>query len=301
MRYKSCHRVQRGYNFYRSGLVTACCERISPDLNYARADDPELPEKILAGRERLALLHKSGNAPSVCQSCDSFHENDWGDALPRQISTISLNHYRQCNLKCVHCGYRRFDARERDTPHEAVFAAIQNCVSAGICSSRPFLEVGGGEPSLALGLEPLFAHALANDWPALINSNGARFSPLFAEGVNRGDFTLLLTPDAGSREIYFKIKGVDNFDKTWRNIGRYMAATSSNALVKFILEEGNRGDIPAMIETSKKYGVKNLVLSLDMNIPLKRRAEFFGPIKEFLLRARNAGMTVRRGAFLPDF
>ncbi len=150
-------------------------------------------------------------------------------------------------------------------------------------------------------MEPILQYALDNAWEALINSNGARFSPIFASGVNANLFNLLLTPDAGSREIYARIKGVDAFDTTWRNIGRYMAATSGKAHVKFILEEGNKNDIPAMITTAKNYGVQHLVLSLDMNIPASHQPEYIAKAKEFVHLARRHGMSVKRGAFLPKF
>lgn len=135
----------------------------------------------------------------------------------------------------------------------------------------------------------------------LINSNGAKFSEVFANGVNAGLFTLLLTPDAGSRETYARIKGVDNFDNAWRNIGRYMAATSGRAIVKFILEEGNKHDIPAMVDTAKKYGVQTLMLSMDMNLPASSHPEYIVRAKEFCQLAGKNELSVLRGAFLPEF
>ncbi len=302
MSYKSCTRIREGFNFYRSGKITACCLQISPDLELAHIDDADLPEKILVNQTRLRMRHKLNDAPKVCRTCSAFGDHDW-DSSPAHgpFFNISLNHYKKCNLRCVHCGYRRHDDGERDTPHEKVFAAIHKCISAGICVPRPFLEVGGGEPSLAKGLENIMQHALENGWQALINSNGAKFSQVFANGVNADLFSLLLTPDAGSRETYARIKGVDNFENTWRNIGRYMAATSGKARVKFILEEGNKNDIPAMIETSRKHGVKTLVLSLDMNVPVGSYSEYIEKAKEFCKLANRNGISVMRGAFLPLF
>ena len=302
MMYMSCTRVRTGFNFYRSGKITACCNQISPDLELAHIDDPDLPAKILANQTRLRMRHKLGDAPAVCRGCSAFGLYDWDSYDARgPFRGISLNHYKKCNLKCVHCGYRRQDDQEQDTPHEKVFAAIRQCIAAGICVPKPYLEVGGGEPSLAKGLEDIMQHACENGWEALINSNGAKFSQVFANGVSANLFSLLLTPDAGSRETYARIKGADNFDNTWRNIGRYMAATSRKAQVKFILEEGNKNDIPAMIDTSRRFGVQHLVLSMDMNVPRSSYPEYIVRAKEFLVLARKNGMSVIRGAFLPEF
>lgn len=302
MRYRSCLRVHTGFNFYRSGKITACCNQISPELELAHVDDEKLPETLLHNHRRLLLRHRLGDAPEVCRRCSAFVEYDWDDVPGRApFSQASLNHYKKCNLRCVHCGYRRQDEVEHDTPHEKVIEALLKCIAAGILVPKPYLEVGGGEPSLGNGIENIVQYALEHGWEGLINSNGAKFSQVFANGVNAAQFSLLLTPDAGSRETYARIKGADNFDNTWRNIGRYMAATSGNALVKFILEEGNKNDIPAMIATSKKYGVQNLVLSLDMNVPQSDYPEYIHKAKEFFRLANKSGISVIRGAFLPEF
>lgn len=301
MRYFSCAQIREGFNFYRSGKITACCNQIHADPEIAHIDDPDLAERILQNQERLISLHRSGNAPIPCRRCASFVEKDWPDHLQGPFSKLIFNHFKQCNLSCQHCGYRHQDPHEKDTPHDAVFNAVKLLGESKIYVEKPLLEIGGGEPSLALALEDMLRYGLDHQWRALINSNGARFSELFANGVNAGQITLLLTPDAGSRDIYAKIKGVDNFDATWRNIGRYMAATNGNALVKFILEEGNREDIPAMIDTSVKYGVKTLVLSMDMNIKAEMHHLYIYKAKEFIRRAKKASINVLRGAFLPAF
>ncbi|MDE5879971.1 MAG: hypothetical protein K2G99_08175 [Desulfovibrio sp.] len=302
MIYKSCTLIRDGFNFYRSGKITACCTRVDPELELAHIDDPDLPAKILAAQTRLRMRHKLGDAPAVCRTCPSFGAYDW-DSYPARgaFTQISLNHFKKCNLKCVHCGYRRQDDSEHDTPHEKVFAAIKNCIAAGILVPKPYLEVGGGEPSLARGIKDIMQHALENGWQGLINSNGAKFSQVFANGVNAGLFALLLTPDAGSRETYARIKGVDNFDNAWRNIGRYMAATAGKAIVKFILEEGNKHDIPAMVETAKTLGVQTLMLSMDMNLPTRCNPEYIAKAKEFYQLAGKNGLSVLHGAFLPEF
>lgn len=232
--------------------------QIAPELEIAHINDKNLPDKILLGQNRLIAAHKNGNAPKCCRNCSNFIKRNWPDHIENPFFNIQLNHYRLCNLRCVHCGYRKNDQLESDTPHDTILPVLKACIDNGICSSNLLLEIGGGEPSLAPGIERLLEKAILSNWKAVINSNGAKFSNVFANGVNQGLFTLLLTPDAGSAEIYKKIKGVDNFYNTWRNIGRYMAATQGRALVKFILEAGNTEDIRAMINTSQQYGVKQL-------------------------------------------
>lgn len=301
MEYLSCENIRKGFNFYRSGKITSCCMQIAPELEIAHIHDENLPDKILLGQNRLIALHKNGDAPKCCINCSNFIKKNWPDHIEKPFFNIQLNHYRLCNLRCTHCGYRKNDHKETDTPHNLILPAIQTCIDNGVCSSNLMLEIGGGEPSLATGIENLLEKAIESSWTAIINSNGAKFSRVFASGVNQGLFTLLLTPDAGSPEIYKKIKGVDNFYNSWRNIGRYMVATQGKALVKFILEAGNTEDIRAMIRTSLQYGVKQLILSLDMNISRQEYPLYIIKAKEFMKEASKKGISVIRGAFLPLF
>lgn len=298
--YKSCSCIHEGFNFSRNGKITACRNQVSPALELAHVDDEDLPDKLLANHARLLLRHKLGVAPEVCRKCFAFVKRDW-NKLPSRVpfSRASLNHYKKCNLKCAHCGSSHDDG-ERDTPHAKVLAVLQKCISAGIMVPRPFLEVGGGEPSLVKGVVDIIRYALEHGWEGLIRSNATNFSQLFADCVNANLFSLLLTLDAGSREAYARIKGVDFFDTVWRNIGRYMEATSGKAEVRFILGEGNKNDIWAMITTAKEYGVRSLVLSMERNIPKSRQSEYSAKVKECLLLALASGMAVRRGAVLPE-
>lgn len=288
----SCAAIRTGFNFYRSGKVTACCHGIDPALEIARVDDPALPQRILAFQSAFGKLHRQGAAPAVCHRCTNFQRDQWPAHLGQPFAIITLNHYRACNLRCVHCGYRRNDEQERDTPHELVLKAIKRCIAAGICVRQPHLGVGGGEPSLAPGMTDILRHALDHGWTADINSNGARFQPLYAEGVNAGVFALWLTPDAGSREVYARIKGADCFDATWRTIARYMEATGARAVVKFIIEAGNRDDVPAMISTAAAHGVRHLALSLDFGIPPARHEEYREPVALFVRLAGEAGLKI---------
>lgn len=80
-----------------------------------------------------------------------------------------------------------------------------------------------------------------------------------------------------------------------------MASTNRKAYVKFILEKGNHDDIAAMIQTSREYGVKNLILSLDMNIRKSEYPFYIEKAKEFFRLSNRAGLNVIRGAFLPAF
>lgn len=89
----SCAAIRTGFNFYRSGKVTACCHGIDPALEIARVDDPALPQRILAFQSAFGKLHRQGAAPAVCHRCTNFQRDSGprilGSHLRSSRSTIT--------------------------------------------------------------------------------------------------------------------------------------------------------------------------------------------------------------------
>ena len=125
-----------------------------------------------------------------------------------------------------------------------------------------------------------------------IYTNGAKVPKTFVDGVNKGLFRIILSPDAGSREVYKKIKGKDYFETTWFNIKKYVEETSGNVEVKFILEKGNIDDVDNMINMCLKTGVNKVHLSMDVNISETEFYKYESSFSHFVNRCKNEGINL---------
>ena len=141
---------------------------------------------------------------------------------------------------------------------------------------------------------------LDNNYKALINSNGAKYSEIITNGVNKGLFTLDLTPDAGSKEVYLKIKGADFFDITWENIKKYIQITDGKANVKFIIEEGNINDVQNMINKCLEVGVKHVTLAFDLFIKKEDFEGYRKPVNEFINLCKENDIKCNVSSFVPE-
>ena len=112
-------------------------------------------------------------------------------------------------------------------------------------------------------------------------------------------FNLYLTPDAGSRDVYTKIKGADYFDNVLNNINQYIRKTNGKAIVKFIIDEGNIDDVENMISTSVKNNVQNIVLSFDLNIKPKDYDSYRNPVNKFIYLASKNNLKISLTDFVP--
>lgn len=303
-KYLSCNNIRAGFNFYRSNKISACCYTTEDKLIISNIEDYTNLEDIVKDIEdfqnKLIEKHKKGNHPQCCKECTNLKLAYWSDKVDKKFSWIPLNHYKICNLKCVHCGYRNSDDKEKDSNHELVLKVIDVLSKKNKLDKDVTIAIGGGEPSINKGIDKIIQYCLDKKYHMLINSNGAKYSELIAEGVNRGLIHLDLTPDAGSKDVYTKIKGVDCFDTTWANIKRYIETTEGKANIKFIIEKGNSDDVENMIKMLKSVDAKHVSLSFDLNIKKEDYEKYREPINKFIDLCKKEAINVVVNSFVPQ-
>lgn len=301
--YCSCKNIREGFNFYRSNKISSCCYTTENEFIIANIEDYNNISDIIKDVEdfqnKLIEKHKKGNAPKCCKECTNFKKAKWSDKINKKLSWISLNHYKICNLKCVHCGYRKSDDSEKDSNHELVLKVIDAFSKKHRLADNVTLAIGGGEPSINKGIDLILQYCIDKKYHALINSNGAKYSELIASGINKDLFNLDLTPDAGSKEVYAKIKGVDCFDIAWENIKKYVDKTNGKANVKFIIEEGNVDDVDNMIKMCKSTNIKHVTLAFDLNIKKEDYEKYKAPVNKFISLCKENDIQCAISSFVP--
>lgn len=262
----SCGYIQHGINFAQDNRILTCCfsnnDRLSlynPKLN------KDIIKSLKKNRKSIISRMKKGNIPECCKGCVNLSKKHWSDT--DKIQSITLNYYKICNLRCTHCGYfKNKESQGKDTDDKFVLDTVKMLEHKNMTTPNYLVDVGGGEPSLNNKLDEIIAYFVANKHTIHINSYVAKFKENYIDGIQNGYIKLTLTPDAGSRDIYKKIKGADYFETVKENLKKYMSAASDRIEVKFILEEGNLCDIDNMINLCLECGVKNVVCSRDLNI-----------------------------------
>lgn len=300
--YCSCLYIQTGINFYPNNTIKMCCFTNDSDVDICKTDENigEIVTKIINKKQQMIQDFAQGKIYECCKNCPSLVKANWGLGI-KQVSSITLNHYMSCNLKCTHCGYRKEMETTKllDTDHNTVLNIVRMLIDSKLASPNVGFDVGGGEPSISKGLIEIVKYCIDRGHGVHINSNGATFVPVFAEGANKGLINLTLTPDAGSKEVYAKIKGADYFDKVWETIRQYMEVCPRNVDVKFILEDGNVNDIDNMVDMCVKNNVREVVLNLDLNIPKQNYLLYIDYINKFRVLCRDNNINLSKGPFIP--
>ena len=132
--------------------------------------------------------------------------------------------------------------------------------------------IGGGECSEypKEELEWLLLFALNNNCRLELMSSGIKYSTQIEKVLKVADINLKISPDAGQKATYEKIKRVKAFDIVWRNISKYIKAAKGNEKavieIKYVLIpqiNDNIKEIKAFLTKCRASGVKNIIIDVE--------------------------------------
>ncbi|OIO05620.1 MAG: hypothetical protein AUJ49_01025 [Desulfovibrionaceae bacterium CG1_02_65_16] len=248
--------------YFRPSGLSLCCWM--PDLvEVPEPGDAASRSRALSRlddiRHSLVQALDEGRNP-YCANCpDAFATNS--GTLPTQFTGLHLDVSTRCNLNCSYCIVKN-TAKGVDYDFEAL---CDHALERGFVVNDPYFDWGGaGEPTLY----PTFAERtqglLRQGGHGLVYTNALKYSEVVAQGL-AGRLRAVCSLDAGTRETYAAIRGVDGFDTVWTNIRHYVAAGAQNLTLKYIVTAQNAApeEISAFVDRCREEGVKQVCISRD--------------------------------------
>jgi molybdenum cofactor biosynthesis enzyme MoaA len=254
------------------------------------------------GIEKLDYIKKQfrkGKINDDCLQCPNLCKKKWTKIKLTSISYININHYTGCNLKCVYCGWHKLKGI-KTTDYRLVLNAIRALKENNYLADNCMIAIGGGgEPSLYQDIILLAEYCIANGMFLDIHSNAARYIELFAKACEDNSAQLVISSDAGSVEVFKKIKQVDDFINTWANISKYMQNTSKNVFIKYLIQPDNMNDTNDFIDCCVKYNVR--IVMIDLVVGMKcEKDDIMNSVRNIRKLCENNNIECIRGIFLPS-
>lgn len=182
------------------------------------------------------------------------------DTLPR---SIYLEPTSRCNEFCQQCP-RTLLTREED--RDLTFDDFCRIVDQFPVLERVVLH-GLGEPLLNKDLPRMVRYLKDRGTYVLFNSNGIALSQKKGQAlIDAGLDEYRLSMDGSNREMYALVRGVDAFDKIWRNIKVFIALQRTQEASKpavslwFTAMRENLPDLPHLIELAAASGIREVHL-----------------------------------------
>ncbi len=180
--------------------------------------------------------------------------------LPR---SIYIEPTSRCNELCQQCP-RTLLSREDD--RDLPFAQFREIVDQFPVLDRVVLH-GLGEPLLNKDLPLMIRYLKDRGTYVLFNSNGTLLTSKRGQAlIDAGLDEYRLSMDGATREMYARVRGVDAFDKIWRNVRNFVTmqreqdASKPAVSLWFTAMRENIADLPRLIELADENGIREVYM-----------------------------------------
>lgn len=270
---KNCHILQHGLCFFQEGLFSCC---FSPADNINGQKPPLLfkdykgelfsKEELFRRIDKYSNLFKNGDCPNECKNCYHIEEKNW--ETEKYIDYITISHFSICQANCIYCT-NNMSKESRTNNTYKILPILNHLRNQGIIREKCQLHIGGGEFTIYDECEQLLKdYALSGFANLYVPTNAIKFSQALSNALEKGNTSIIVSLDGGSREMYKRVKRIDAFYDVVNNLVRY----NKNALkqyqiaLKYIIlptVNDNLKEFQKFLNTAKKIGTNQVIIDVD--------------------------------------
>lgn len=239
-------------------------------------------KKFLKVKQQIINQHKKGKIHKGCIGCKDLTKKEWEGKCDK-LHHLHFRLSKKCNVNCIYC-HDKIEGNDR-----LFLSDLKKLIADDIIAPDALMEFGGGEFSLHDECEEIVNYLIDSGFKRYkMYTSCMKFSPAYARALSVGDCDFIVSPDAGDRETFIRIKQADIYDAVWGNLKKYVEAQNENKYqvkAKFILLKGINDDdekIKAFLEKSKEIGIKHVIFDLETNVSLSQQMKFNQKALEYL-------------------
>jgi molybdenum cofactor biosynthesis enzyme MoaA len=272
MKYVSCLLLESGLAFTRLNEIKPCAP--GSEIFWAKSynGEPFDVDGYLRQRAEYIEMMKQGNPPEQCIGCSNLEERDWPEEPG--IEYISISVETKCSCNCYYCVFSKNkeyynNKRGYDIMPVLSFLRDRNLLR------HTTLDIVGGECTEypPEQLQALVNFVIENKLWCHFFSSGLFYSEIIAETLKETLSNIIVSIDAGTKELYEKIKNVNAYDRVWENMAKYSAVgvpdtflNKGFVILKYIIIPGvndSIDEIKLFAKKSKEAGCKWLRFSVE--------------------------------------
>lgn len=273
-KYLDCPLMKESLHFFYN-QVRPCCANVPGPIFYDNYAGEKIDwDYIFNERKKLTARIESAREkdyiPKECSGCCDINlyltEKKPENNFKNEIKRIYFHNHMPCNAKCTYCSYGYFN----NGYGYDVLPYVEELINKEILSKDALIYMSGGETTISKEFESLMSllTSYLNN-PIEILTSGIKYCESIKKAFVKDKCRLMISLDAGNKEIYQKIKQVDCFDKVVNNIKTYIQA-SENAkkgiTLKYIIVDNvndTEEEIENFLKLVKELGVLNVRIDFD--------------------------------------
>jgi sulfatase maturation enzyme AslB (radical SAM superfamily) len=232
-----------------------CCLKQAPQIK--RTGNLESDMYLYVAVLTQLIEDIKNGKPIVCDGCKMLREDCYPivPALPKAINLSTCFGKDKCNFNCIYCGQKVFNRIKNEMTAYDIFA---DCVT-----SHRELAIfwNAGEITINPHCEKILDLWLDNNICGQICTNASIYNSKLASVLRYTDTTLNVSVDAGTRETFARVKGVDCFEKVVGNLDKYADFANAIYLKYIFCHEMNftNDDILGFLTLANRLSLKTRV------------------------------------------
>lgn len=250
-------------------------------------------------KRELREKYREGSCPELCKECVNTAHKEWDEE--DYIDYLLLTPWVPCNSNCIYCDAPRDREVLNNTKVYKVLPLIKDMIKNNILKKEGTIDFAGGEPTIYREFEALLHEFIKNDFQKIIiHTNAIKKSDSIIKGIKKGVVRVLVSIDAGSKEVHEKVKQVKSYDKVWKNLkeyAKYQPIGGDHVKAKYIIVpelNDSEAEIELWLNKCKEINITHVVLNLDFNWIMKNvdgdLMPLYNLMKFTLNRASELGM-----------
>ena len=269
-KYYGCHLLETQLVITHEHLYPCCFDKDTmnkqPIIKW-RENMEDTIDQYIQTRDSLIYSIKNKET-SGCLGCKKRKNSFF--AINKTIQNLMFGMDLPCQLSCTYCIQRNaskgVDKKTAKFINEFDYALfMKHLYDKELITDNTVVHLAGGEISIYPRKNELYD--IVRNHTICVSTNAVIFDEqLAALSVRPGkDLNLCISVDAGTRETYKLVKGMDVFDKIWINAKKYMDSGANIALkYVFLPENSNETDVRGFIRNIFEFNVKLVIVSFDV-------------------------------------
>ena len=271
--FESCNYIEHGMVLDHLNRIRVC-NNFNPrhegrPIIYENYHGEKINWKDFFNKKReLRKKYREGTCPQTCIDCVNNETKDWDD--DDYINYLLMTPWVKCNSNCIYCEAPRNKYVLENTKPYKVLPLIKDMIKNNILKKDGIIDFAGGEPTIYHEFEALLHEFIKNDFTKIIiHTNAIKKSNSIIKGIKKGVVRILVSIDAGTKDIHRKVKQVDSYDKVWKNLKEYAKNQGENkdhVKAKYIIVPGlndSEEEINIWLQKCRDINIKSVVLNLD--------------------------------------
>lgn len=264
--YWSCSYIESGLTLQNAGLMF-CCERNNPEILEPKKSAKETVDAFLQMRQRVIEVNQTDAAP--CKGCPLFQKREWSkEKEGYRIDFLNFGVQSHCQFSCIYCSLQRDEQlrEQKNKPEPFDSLNIANEFKRrNMLAEHLRVDYASGEIAIHPQKTEYLDFIEKNAFIAAFSSNAGKYDEEIANILgNNTRNNITVSMDAGTRETFALVHGINRFDAVIANLEKYKQKGAQIYLKYILLKENcDKNNIDSFIDICSRIGVVELVISGD--------------------------------------